>query len=317
MSSPSAAPPSPVRIVSLLPSATEILYAVGAGESVVGVTFECDEPAQARSHAVIVSTSSLPEMIDGRAPTPGEIDEHVRARLAAGEDLYHLDRDALSGLDADLVITQDLCAVCAVDVSEVRDALTHLGCAAQVVTTDPHTLDEVLASIQAIGDACGRSDAAATLIAALGARLASMPGQPHQDAPRVAVLEWTDPPFAPGHWVPEMVTCAGGTNVLGVAGARSVPISWEEVAAAAPDVVVVAPCGFDLATSTALTEALLSSGPLAAMAAHGELQVWAVDANASFARPGPRLIDGIEALSAIIDPATYGIPAASLARRLH
>ncbi len=313
----------PMRIVSLLPSATEILYAVGAGESVVGVTFECDEPSSARATATIVSTSSLPETVDGREPTPREIDAHVRARLAAGEDLYHLDRDALSELDATLVITQDLCAVCAVDVSEVRDALEHLGCAAQVVTTDPHTLDEVLASIQQIGDACDRSDQAEVLIAALLERLASVSGEPPADAPRVAVLEWTDPPFAPGHWVPEMVTRARGVSVLGTAGSRSVPISWADVEAAKPDVVIVAPCGFDLPTSTALAEELLLNSPLATMGSAGDgsangagVQVWAVDANASFARPGPRLVDGIEALAAIIDPPRYGIPSASLARRL-
>lgn len=314
-----------MRIVSLLPSATEILYAVGAGESVVGVTFECDEPALARAQATIVSTSSLPETVEGRPLTPAEIDALVRSRLAAGEDLYHLDRDALSDLDATLVITQDLCAVCAVDVSEVRDALEHLGCAAHVVTTDPHTLGEVLTSVQQIGDACGRSEEAADLLRGLNGRLAAMPGRAIPDAPRVAVLEWTDPPFAPGHWVPEMVTRAGGLSVLGTAGARSVPVSWDDVAAAHPDVVVVAPCGFDLATSTALAQELLLNSPLMAMVApeapdtdapRGPLQVWAVDANASFARPGPRLVDGIEALAAIIDPATFGIPSASLARRL-
>ncbi len=314
-----------MRIVSLLPSATEVLYAVGAGESVVGVTFECDEPAIARAQATIVSTSSLPETVEGRAPTPAEIDALVRARLAAGEDLYHLDRDALSDLDATLVVTQDLCAVCAVDVSEVRDALEHLGCAAQVVTTDPHTLDEVLASVQQIGDACGRSDEAAALLSGLHDRLAAVPGDPTLDAPRVAVLEWTDPPFAPGHWVPEMVTRAGGLSVLGTAGARSVPVTWDDVRAADPDIVVVAPCGFDLLTSTALAEELLINSPLADFTApdatmvdetRGPLQVWAVDANASFARPGPRLVDGIEALAAIIDPARFGIPSTSLARRL-
>lgn len=334
----------PRRIVSLLPSATEILYAVGAGESVIGVTFECDEPAQARTHAAIVSTSSLPEAVDGRTLTPGEIDAHVRARLAAGEDLYHLDRDALAELDADLVVTQDLCAVCAVDVSEVRDALDHLGCTARVVTTDPQTLNEVLASIQQIGDACDHGEEASSLITSLRGRLAHLPTTVPPTAPRVAVLEWTDPPFAPGHWVPEMVTLAGGVNVLGTPGARSVPVSWQDVAAASPDIVVVAPCGFDLATSTTLAQDLLADGPLADMAGamaglttansdaddsdrddsdregsesdSNELQVWAVDANASFARPGPRLIDGIEALAAIIDPARFGIPVPSLAYRL-
>ncbi|MGB3185549.1 MAG: ABC transporter substrate-binding protein [Ornithinimicrobium sp.] len=306
------------RIVSLLPSATEILYAVGAGERVVGVTFECDEPAQARSSATIVSTSSLPESIDGQPPSPAQIDATVRGKLSAGEDLYHLDRAALSGLDADLVITQDLCAVCAVDVSEVHDALDYLGCTADVVTTDPHTLDDVLASIEQIGSASGASEQAAALVDALQQRLAALPGSSMPGAARVAVLEWTDPPFAPGHWVPEMVTLAGGVSVLGTAGARSVPTSWDVIAAAAPDVVVVAPCGFDLPTSTSLAAELLDDGPLSQLlTTTPDLQVWAVDANASYARPGPRLVDGVEALAAIIDPARHGIPDPSLAHRLH
>jgi iron complex transport system substrate-binding protein len=301
-----------VRIVSLLPSATEILYAVGAGPDVVGVTFECDEPARARTDARVVSTSSLPTAHGQDVPTPAEIDAAVRARLEAGEDLYHLDRGALADLDADLVVTQDLCAVCAVDVSEVRDALEHLGCSAQVLTTDPDTIGQVLESIVDIGRACGREPAALDLVAGLRRRLEALPGAPGPDARRVAVLEWTDPPFAPGHWVPEMVEVAGGLNVLGSAGARSVATTWDAVAAAAPDVVVVAPCGFDLATSVRLTRELLD-GPLAALP--GVQQVWAVDANASYARPGPRIVDGTEALAAIVDPGRWGPPDAGLAER--
>lgn len=305
------------RIVSLLPSATEILYALGVGDRVVGVTFECDEPARARREATIVSTSSLPETIDGHAATPAQIDAAVRARLEAGEDLYHLDRSALEGLDADLVITQDLCAVCAVDVSEVRDALDYLGCTAQVVTTDPHTLEEVLASIGQIGEACGAVEEAAALVEALQQRLAALPGAAVADAARVAIAEWTDPPFAPGHWVPQMVTWAGGVNVIGTAGARSVPTTWDAIRDASPDIVVIAPCGFDLPTSTALAAELLDDGPLTeALSDSPDTQVWAVDANASYARPGPRLVDGVEALAAIIEPSRHGIPDPSLTHRL-
>ena len=301
-----------MRIVSLLPSATEILYAVGAGPDVVGVTFECDEPARARTDARIVSTSSLPTAVEGSAPTPAEIDAAVRARLAAGEDLYHLDRDALATLDADLVITQDLCAVCAVDVGEVRDALDYLGCTAEVLTADPHTIGQILDSILAIGAACGRERSAAGLVEGLRARLAVLPGAPMPEGPRVAVLEWTDPPFAPGHWVPEMVEVAGGTSVIGSAGARSLATTWPDIAAARPEIVVVAPCGFDLATSARLTGELLD-GPLADIP--GVEQVWAVDANASYARPGPRIIDGTEALASVVDPRRWGPPDPALARR--
>jgi iron complex transport system substrate-binding protein len=279
-----------VNIVSLLPSATEILYAVGAGEDVVGVTFECDHPQEARTRR-IVSTSALPEGLD-----PAAIDAAVRARIAAGEDLYHLDRGALADLDADLVVTQDLCAVCAVDVSEVTAALEHLGCRAEVLTTDPQDLEQVLDSVVQVGSATGHEDAVAARVAGLA-------------RPRTVVLEWTDPPFAPGHWVPEMVQLAGGQCVLGRAGERSVPTTWADVAAAAPDVVVSAPCGFGLEDSARLARELLAAGSLP-----GGVPVWAVDANASFARPGPRLVDGIEALAAILHGDREPDPV--LARRL-
>ena len=307
-----------MRIVSLLPSATEILFAVGAGDDVVGVTFECDSPPQARQR-VIVSTSTLPEQINGRPPTPGQIDAAVRERLAAGDDLYHLDRDALAGLDAQLVVTQDLCAVCAVDVSEVHEALVYLGCSAEVLTTDPHTLEEVLASIEQIGVATGRQANAAALTAALRDRLTRLPGAPGPGAPRVAVLEWTDPPFAPGHWVPEMVTLAGGHGVLGSAGQRSAATTWPDVTGAEPDIVVVAPCGYGLDTSVALARELVDDGPLGQFVRGGggrAPQVWAVDASASFARPGPRLVDGVEALAAIVDPERAGPPDPAMARRV-
>ena len=281
-----------MRIVSLLPSTTEILFDLGAGDDVVGVTFECDHPAEARTRT-IVSTSAMPE---GLSPT--EIDAFVADAMRRGEDLYHLDAGALSGLDADLVVTQDLCAVCAVDVSVVDDALAHLGCTAEVLTIDPHTLDEVLASVETLGKATGREDAAASLVASLRARVDDVvrrvAGRPR---PRTLLLEWTDPPFAPGHWVPEMVELAGGLSVLGTRGEKSFRTTWEAVAQSAPDVVVCAPCGYDLPASTELAEALVASGVLPA-----DVPVWAVDANGSFARPGPRLVDGVEALAGILHP---------------
>ncbi|MGH8892901.1 MAG: ABC transporter substrate-binding protein, partial [Actinomycetes bacterium] len=233
-----------MRIVSLLPSATEILFAVGAGDHVVGVTFECDHPPQARSRR-IVSTSSLPEGL-----SPAQIDAAVAQRMAAGEDLYRLDAGALAGLDADLVVTQDLCAVCAVDVSIVDDALTYLGCRAEVLTLDPQTLDEVLASVQVLGAATGSEERAGALVTALRLRLRDVAGAVAGRPPvPVMVLEWTDPPFAPGHWVPDMVTVAGGRPLLGTPGQRSERTTWDAVAAADPAVVVAAPCGFGLAES--------------------------------------------------------------------
>ena len=278
-----------MRIVSLLPSTTEILFAIGAGDDVVGVTFECDFPAEARTRR-IVSTSAMPEGL-----TPREIDDFVVGAMARGDDLYHLDEGALAGLDADLVVTQDLCAVCAVDVSVVDDALAHLGCTAQVLTIDPHTLDEVFTSIRTLGRATGREGAADALVRDLHARLVQVVRRvAHRPRPRVVLLEWTDPPFAPGHWIPEMIDLAGGVPVLGIAGAKSVRTTWADVHAAEPDVIIVAPCGYDRAGAQALADEIADRLPRG-VPAH------AVDANASWARPGTRLMDGIEELATILD----------------
>ncbi|MEP9363813.1 ABC transporter substrate-binding protein [Nocardioides sp. CN2-186] len=282
-----------MRIVSLLPSTTEILFAIGAGDDVVGVTFECDFPAEARTRR-IVSTSAMPEGLSA-----AEIDAYVVGAMSRGEDLYHLSADALADLDADLVVTQDLCAVCAVDVSVVDDALAHLGCTAEVLTIDPHTLDEVFSSILLLGQATGCAPAAAALVASLRARLAAVEARvAGLSRPRVMLLEWTDPPYAPGHWVPEMIVAAGGTSVLGKPGAKSERVLWESVHEAAPDVIVCAPCGYDLAGAQSLADDLEASGVLPA-----GVPVHAVDANAAWARPGTRLVDGVEELAAILHPA--------------
>jgi iron complex transport system substrate-binding protein len=280
-----------MRIVSLLPSTTEILFDIGAGEDVVGVTFECDHPTEARTRT-IVSTSAMPEGL-----RPAEIDAFVAAAMRNGEDLYHLDAGALSGLDADLVVTQDLCAVCAVDVSVVDEALDHLGCTAEVLTIDPHTFDDVLASVEILGKATGREARAEALVSTLRTRLEHVVSRTaERPRPRTLVLEWTDPPFAPGHWVPEMVGLAGGESVLGAAGRKSYRVTWDEVSDAVPEVVVCAPCGYGLDQSSALARDLVAAGVLP------DVPVWAVDANASFARPGPRLVDGVEALAGILHP---------------
>jgi iron complex transport system substrate-binding protein len=283
-----------VRIVSLLPSTTEILFAIGAGDDVVGVTFECDFPAEARTRT-IVSTSAMPEGL-----APAAIDDFVVAAMARGDDLYHLDEGALAGLDADLVVTQDLCAVCAVDVSVVDDALAHLGCTADVLTIDPHTLDEVLDSILTLGRATGHAAGAERLVADQRTRL-DVVRRAHGGGarPRVMFLEWTDPPFAPGHWIPEMVEAAGGEPVLATPGQKSRRVTWEAIHEAAPDVFVVAPCGFDRAGCQQLANDLVASGALPP-----DVPVLAVDANASWARPGTRLLDGVEELAGLLAPVT-------------
>jgi iron complex transport system substrate-binding protein len=288
-----------VRIVSLLPSATEILFAVGAGADVVGVTFECDFPPEAHTRR-IVSNTTLPQGL-----SPSEIDAMVRTRMAAGEDLYTLDEGALRTLDPELVVTQDLCAVCAVDISEVDEALAHLGCRADVLTLDPMTLDEVLASIETVGRATGTLARASSLVGTLRRRLDHVvQAVGSRQRPRMAVLEWTDPPFSSGHWVPDLVTAAGADPVLGLAGERSRRIDWSDVRAAHPDMVVIAPCGYRLDGATKLAEEVIATGVL-----DPDVPVWAVDADAAFVRPGPRVVDGVETLAEIAHPGVVSAPA--------
>jgi iron complex transport system substrate-binding protein len=281
-----------MRIVSLLPSATEILFAVGAGDDVAAVTFECDFPPEARTRR-IVSTSAMPSGL-----SPAEIDAEVRSRIAAGEDLYRLDEGVLREIEPDLVVTQDLCAVCAVDVSSVDAAMAHLGCDGRVLTVDPQTLAAVIDSVVTIGSATGHEARAQAIAEDCRDRLAvvaaAVGGLRRR---RVAVVEWTDPPFCAGHWVPDMVVAAGADPVLGRPGQDSVRIAWDDVAAAAPDVIVVAPCGFRLDGAVSLAQDVLASGVLPA-----GLPVWAVDADAAYVRPGPRLVDGVEGLAAALHP---------------
>jgi iron complex transport system substrate-binding protein len=288
-----------MRIVSLLPSATEILFALGAGADVVGVTFECDFPPEARTRQ-IVSNTTLPLGL-----SPSEIDATVRARLAAGEDLYTLDEGALRALDPELVVTQDLCAVCAVDISEVDEALAHLGCRAEVLTLDPMTLDEVLVSIETVGRATGTLARASDLVGGLRQRLAYVAHVVEsRHRPRMAVLEWTDPPFSSGHWVPDLVTAAGAEPVLGWAGQQSKRIEWSDVRAAQADMIVIAPCGYRLDGAVTLAEEVIAAGVV-----DPDVPVWAVDADAAFVRPGPRVVEGVETLAAIAHPGVVRAPA--------
>jgi iron complex transport system substrate-binding protein len=292
-----------VRLVSLLPSATEIVYALGLGDDLAGVTFECDEPPAARTDKAIVVGGR-----DTSGMTPGDIDRYVRAQLAAGQDLYTLHARALAGLAPDLILTQDLCRVCALPSGHVNDALTYLGCQADVLTLDPHSLDDVLDSILIVGQRAGVADRAERLVGELRARLARVAASvagAGVGRPRVAVVEWVDPPFSAGHWVPDLVTAAGGEAVAARPGARSVQTSWADIAAAGPDLVVVAPCGFHLAG--AVEQARLVAGALAAEGL-ADVPVWAIDANGIVVRPGPRLVNGVEALAAILHP--QAVPAA-------
>jgi len=285
-----------VRLVSLLPSATEIVYSLGLGEDLVGVTFECDEPPAARSEKTIVVGGR-----DTRGLTAREIDSYVRAQLAAGADLYTLHARALADLRPDLILTQDLCRVCALPSGRVEDALGYLGCQADVLSLDPHSLDEVLDSILAVGERTGVPERATRLVGELRARLArTAAAVAGRRRPQVAVIEWVDPPFTAGHWIPDLVSAAGGEPVAARPGAPSVPVSWADIAAAAPELIIVAPCGYHLPGAIEQAEA-------AARALPG-VPIWAIDADGIVVRPGPRVIDGVEAIASIIHPGA--VPAA-------
>jgi iron complex transport system substrate-binding protein len=298
-----------MRLVSLLPSATEIVYALGLDADLVGVTFECDEPARARTEKEVVVGGR-----DTAGMSPADIDRYVRQQLAAGADLYTLHAGALARLRPDLILTQDLCRVCALPSGQVNDALDYLGSRAEVLSLDPCTLDEVLDSISAVGARTGAADRAERLVASLRARLAAVAalvaGRPR---PRVAVIEWTDPPFAAGHWIPDLVTAAGGEPAAARPGRRSEPVSWAEIAAERPDVVLVAPCGYDLAGAAAQ-----AAGVGAALnGALPGIPVWAVDGNGLVVRPGPRLVDGVEAIAAILHPDAVPAPPPGRIARVH
>jgi iron complex transport system substrate-binding protein len=279
-----------MRLVSLLPSATEIVYALGLGDQLAGVTFECDEPASARAEKTIVVGG-----LDTRGMTPREIDNYVRGRLAAGGDLYTLHERALAELQPDLILTQDLCRVCALPSGQVEAALEYLGCRARVLTLDPRSLEEVLDSLHAVGQATGVPGRAERLVAGLRARLGQVAARvAGQRRPKVAVIEWVDPPFTAGHWVPDLVTAAGGIPVTGRSGEPSARTSWAEIAAAEPEMVVVAPCGYHLAGAA-------EQAGIAARELPG-VPVWAIDADGIVVRPGPRLVAGVEALAAALHP---------------
>ena len=289
-----------MRIVSLVPSATEMLFALGLGEDVIAVTHECDYPDAARE-LPRVTRDVLPEGL-----TSAEIDAAVKERTLAGESIYELDIDLLSDLRPDLIVTQALCSVCAVSFDEVQQIAEEIETRPQVLSLDPHTLGEVLGDARTLAQATDRKDVAVELVRDASARIDRVRlATRGVRRPRVAALEWLDPPFAAGHWTPQLIEYAGGEDVLGFIGERSEERGWEEVRVARPDVVIVMPCGFD--AELAYREAEMHRDELAAI---GAGEVVAVDAAAYFSRPGPRLVDGLELLAHILHPELVGAPPA-------
>src|SRR6188768_3843711 len=275
-----------MRIASLVPSATEMLFALGLGDQVVAVTHECDYPPEA------VGRPHLTRSLVPAGLSAGEIDAAVRRLTGEGRHLYDLDEPALAELEVDLIVTQAVCEVCAVSYDDVVAVSERLPSRPRVVSLDPSNLAEVLADVPRLGVAAGVADRAARLRADLERRLETVRRAVEGAArPTVLALEWLDPPFIAGHWVPEMIEIAGGEDVLGVAGRKSRTAEWDELIAAKPDVAVVMPCGWD--SQRACTEALAHREQIERL---GASRVFAVDAAASFSRPGPRLVEGTELL---------------------
>jgi iron complex transport system substrate-binding protein len=281
-----------MRIVSLVPHATELLFALGLGAEVVAVTHECDHPVDARA---------LPKVT--RDVLPGglgaaEIDAAVRERTLAGEAIYALDRDALAASRPDLIVTQALCPVCAVSYDEVAEIAKDLPGSPTVIALDPKTLGETFGDVRTLAQATERRDAGVDLIQQAASRIdrvrLAVRGRPR---PRVVALEWLDPVYVAGHWTPQLIDLAGGEDVLAMPGEPSLTVSWETVAAAEPEVVIVMPCGYD--APRALEEALAHASELTAL---GARMIVAVNASAYFSRPGPRLTDGVELLAHILHP---------------
>lgn len=281
-----------MRIASLVPSATEALFALGLGDQVVAVTHECDYPE------AVLGLPKLTSSVIEEGLEPGEIDARVREVTGRGESLYRLDAETLDRLEPDLIVTQALCAVCAVSYDEVCDIAGQLARRPGVISQDPTTIGDVLDDMLELARAAGVAPHGEEVVAGLRERLdtvaAAVAGAPR---PRVAALEWLDPVYVGGHWVPEMVTIAGGTDALGTPGEKSRVASWDEVAAAEPEVVVAMPCG--LYCDEAAAQAGAYGERLQGL---GAQRIHAVDAASSFSRPGPRLVDGTELLAHILHP---------------
>jgi iron complex transport system substrate-binding protein len=303
-----------MKVVSLLPSATEIVFALGLGDTLVGVTDECDFPPEAVTKPV-VSRSALPQ---GRPLSAREIDQAVRGKLDAEEPLYVLDTDLLRREQPDVVLTQDLCRVCAVPSGQVQEALDRLGLPdAKVLSMDPNTLEEVIAQIDVVGTLLERPDEAAEITASLRGRVATV----KEIATRlptlnVFCLEWSDPPFAAGHWVPEMVEAAGGVNLLSEKGGPSHVVTHREIRDANPEAIVFMPCGYYLEEAEGEAAAVVGHAELRETPAARNGNVFAVDATSYFSRPGPRVVDGLEILAWALHPDAYPEPPAGSVSRI-
>lgn len=301
-----------MRIVSLLPAATEICFALGVGNDLVGVTQECDYPRAARSRPVVSRA-----LLDYTGKTSAQASEMVGRRLEQGGALYEVDEGALRRLEPNLILTQGLCDVCAPSVGDVRDAASRLPKMPEILSLDPHHLEDVFEDIIRIGEACGVVDRAATVAEALRARVERVRSvTAHvRDRPRVLCLEWLGPLFPGGHWVPEMVEAAGGEDALWKPGEKSRQVSPKDVLLSSPDVAVLMPCGWDLERAAKEAPTVTNAPWWKDLPAARHSRVWIANGSAYFNRPGPRLADGVEALAHILHSKTFPrLPAPDAAR---
>ena len=287
-----------MRIVSLLPSATEILYALGLAADVVGVTHECDFPPEAAKKPVLIKPR-----VDPHAPQ-AEIDRQVRELVIRGESIYAVDADLLESLQPDLIVTQDLCHVCAASPDDLATALTRFQSPPRILTLTPHSLDDVWKDIARVGDATGAKSKAETLVANLKSRITLIESVIARSGrrPRVLCLEWLDPFYVAGHWVPEMVGRAGGEDVLGRQGESSFKVTSDEIAATNAEIVIVMLCGYDAARNAAEFRTMQLPDSWQKLPACRDQRIFAIDANSYSSRPGPRLADGLELFARLFHP---------------
>lgn len=302
-----------MKVLSLLPSATEIVYALGSQDDLVGVSCDCDYP-EGVSKKTVVSEKVLPIT---STTSPAEIDRLVRNQLETSDSIYALDRALIQKLRPDLILAQDLCRVCAVPSGHVEHALDAIGCSAEVLSLDPHSLEEVLGSISAVGKALGVTDRAEAFVTVLRERVSRVRTRlAGAERKRVVALEWQDPPFCGGHWVPEMIEAAGGFDPLGNPGGRSRVATWAEMAAASPDAVVYMPCGYDLAGAVRRLPDLFGIPEFRNLPAVQAGGLFVTNSAAYFSRSGPRLIDGVELLAGLLHPSLVGPPSPDRALRV-
>lgn len=288
-----------MRICSFLPSTTEIVYELGLGDNLVGVTHECNYPPEVKEKKVVIMS-----FLDHKKLSSKEIDDLVTKNAAEGKSTYLVNKEALKEANPDIILTQKLCEVCAVSGNQVMEAVEVLGHKPEIISLEPTTIYEIFDTIITIGEATGTKERAIEITDKLKARVERIRSklENERDRPRVFCLEWLEPPFVGGHWVPEMVEIAGGDNGLGKAGEPSFKATWEDIADFGPQKLFIMPCGFDIEKTINELDVVTSKDEWFALPATTKGEIYIVDANSYFSRPGPRIVDGLEILAKAIHP---------------